>query len=87
MRRMSTTRQFDALRPLTRIAPVGGTGSTLSSFAYAWNALDQRTRMALAAGSYWVYEPLTVASWELGKVFVLKGIRVIAFCGSWWRAG
>jgi len=58
MRRMSTTRQFDALSPLTRIAPVGGTGSTLSSFAYAWNALDQRTRMALAAGSYWVYEYL-----------------------------
>jgi hypothetical protein len=58
MRRMSTTRQFDALRPLTLIAPVGGTGSTLSSFAYAWNALDQRTRMALAAGSYWVYEYL-----------------------------
>jgi hypothetical protein len=33
-----------------------------------------------------IHLPLTMASWDVGKVFMLKSIRVIGVCVSWWRA-
>jgi len=54
--RMTTTKQYDFLNRLTSISSVG-TGSTplAASYAYQYNSANQRTRAALADGSYWVY--------------------------------
>jgi len=67
VRRMTTTRQFDALNRLTRITSLGGTGSTLSAFAYTYNAANQRMRVDLADGSFWLY-----AYDALGQVIAAK---------------
>ncbi len=56
VRRMVTTKQYDNLNRLTQISNTGGTGSTLSSFTYTYNDANQRVRVTLADGSYWLYE-------------------------------
>ena len=55
--RMTTTKSYDFLNRLTSIASVG-TGSTPSvdSYAYAYNDANQRTRVNMADGSFWIYE-------------------------------
>ena len=35
---------------------MGPTGSTLSSFRYSYNEANQRVRLDLVEGSFWVYE-------------------------------
>jgi len=53
---MTTTKQYDYLNRLTGISSVGGASSASPiSFNYNYNAANQRTRNALADGSYWVY--------------------------------
>lgn len=56
--RMSTAKNYDYLNRLASIAShPGGTPSLASvSFAYQYNNANQRTRMTLADGSYWLYE-------------------------------
>jgi YD repeat-containing protein len=56
VRRMVTTKQYDNLNRLRQISNTGGTGSTLASFAYTYNDANQRVRVTLADGSYWLYE-------------------------------
>ncbi len=53
---MVTTKQYDNLNRLAQISNTGGTGSTLSSFTYTYNDANQRVRVTLADGSYWLYE-------------------------------
>jgi hypothetical protein len=52
--RMTTTKQHDFLNRLSALAS-GGTGSTppLISFAYTYNAANQRTQATLGDLSYW----------------------------------
>jgi len=56
VQRMTTTRQLDSLNRLTRMATAGGTGFTLAAFAYPYNGANQRVRVDLAGGSFWIYK-------------------------------
>ena len=76
VRRMTTTRQFDALNRLTRITSLGGTGSTLSAFAYTYNAANQRVRVDLADGSFWLYEYDALGQVKSGKRYWPDGTPV-----------
>ena len=58
--RMTTTKQYDAQNRLTYVgsAPVAGAGNGVApfpSFAYDYNAANQRTHATLADGSSWSY--------------------------------
>ena len=52
--RMTTTKQYDALNRLTQIASVPSASSAVS-FAYQYNAANQRTHATLDDGSSWSY--------------------------------
>jgi hypothetical protein len=59
---MTTTKSYDFLNRL--LSSVGSTGaspvtvdaSSTVSFNYAYNDANQRTRVNMADGSFWVYE-------------------------------
>ncbi len=54
--RMTTSKQYDHLNRLTSISSVGGASSASPIFFnYNYNSANQRTRNALADGSYWIY--------------------------------
>jgi RHS repeat-associated protein len=57
--RMTTTKQYDFLNRLQSIFNSPSADSPIS-FAYAYNNVNQRTRMTLADGSFWqyTYDPL-----------------------------
>jgi len=52
--RMTTTKQYDALNRLSAIVNQPSADSAVS-FAYDYNSANQRTRVTLADGSYWLY--------------------------------
>jgi len=52
--RMTTTKQYDALNRLSTINNQPSSDTPVS-FAYDYNSANQRTRVTLADGSYWVY--------------------------------
>ena len=54
---MTTTKQYDLLNRLTQISSApSGTGVPPVVFNYTYNAANQRTKNALADGSYWIYQ-------------------------------
>ncbi len=53
--RMTTTKTYDYLNRLTRIQSADGQAATVNSFDYQLNSANQRTRVTLADGSFWVY--------------------------------
>ncbi len=54
--RMTTSKTYDYLDQLTQISSVGGASSASPiSFNYNYNPANQRTKDALADGSYWIY--------------------------------
>jgi YD repeat-containing protein len=75
--RMTTTKSYDFLNRLTSISTVG-TSSTSSptSFAYAYNHANQRTRSTLADGSYWLYEYDSLGQVRSGKKYWSDGTPV-----------
>jgi RHS repeat-associated protein len=52
--KMTTKKNWDNLNRLTAISNQISAGSPIS-YVYAYNAANQRTQVALADGSYWVY--------------------------------
>ena len=69
--RMTTTRQYDFLNRLQRIASAPtGTGAAPVAFDYQYNAANQRTRATLADGSYWAYEYDASGQVTSGKRFL-----------------
>lgn len=53
--RMTTTKSYDYLNRLLSISSTAGS-SVISSHGYVYNDADQRTRVDLVDGSYWIYE-------------------------------
>jgi YD repeat-containing protein len=53
--RMTTTKAYDYLNRLTSISHADATPATLASYAYGYNAANQRTNVVHADGSYWNY--------------------------------
>ena len=56
--RLNTTKSYDYLNRLTSINSVGSgsTNPAVTSFGYAYNNANQRTRVGLPDGSFWIYE-------------------------------
>lgn len=52
---MKTTKSYDKLNRLASISTRNAGQQTLNSFAYTYNDANQRTRVDLADGSYWLY--------------------------------
>ena len=52
---LTTTKSYDNLNRLTAITSVPS-ADTARTFAYSYNDANQRTRVDLADGSYWLYE-------------------------------
>jgi RHS repeat-associated protein len=52
---MRTTKSYDKLNRLTSTSTARTSGTVLSSFAYDYNALNQRTQAKLHDGTYWRY--------------------------------
>ena len=52
--RMTTTKSYDKLNRLTHIGSAPSVGSAID-FNYTYNDANQRTRVNLANGSYWIY--------------------------------
>ncbi len=54
--RMTTTKQYDYLNRLLSISSSPSSSSSLPiSYAYAYNDANQRTRVMLTDGSFWIY--------------------------------
>jgi YD repeat-containing protein len=53
---MTTTKAYDNLNRLTSIQSAIAGSSTNFSYAYSYNSANQRTRVNLADGSYWLYQ-------------------------------
>ena len=73
--RMTTTKQYDFLNRLTQVSSLPSQGSTLSS-AYAYNPANQRTNLALADSSYWVYGYDSLGQVTSGKKYWTDGSPV-----------
>jgi RHS repeat-associated protein len=53
--RMTTTKSYDFLNRLSSISSAPSADSALS-YSYSYNDANQRTRVTLADGSFWIYE-------------------------------
>ena len=54
--RMTTSKSYDYLNRLQRISSTDSSSANVGSFDYSYNDANQRTRMGLGDGSYWIYE-------------------------------
>ena len=66
--KMTTTKSYDNLNRLTSISSSAGV-SPVSSFAYQYNAANQRTQAVLADGSYWIYQYDTLGQVTSGQKY------------------
>jgi RHS repeat-associated protein len=66
--RMTTTKIYDKLNRLTQIASLPS-GSSPISFAYAYNAANQRTAMTNADNSFWAFQQDTLGQVTSGKKY------------------
>jgi len=76
---MVTTKTYDYLNRLQSISSKGtGGGATNppASYGYQYNSANQRTRMALADGSYWIYRYDSLGQVISGKRYWADGTPV-----------
>ena len=73
---MTTTKDYDYLNRVTQISCVGATGSIPSQFGYQYNDANQRTRVTLADGSYWIYDYDSLGQVKSGKRYWSDGTPV-----------
>src|SRR6266540_3497584 len=68
--RMTTTKQYDYLNRLLSISSSPSSSSSLPiSYAYAYNDANQRTRVALNDGSFWIYQYDALGQVTSGKKY------------------
>jgi RHS repeat-associated protein len=73
--RMTTTKSYDNLNRLTSIQ-TGAPGQLVDGHWYAYNSANQRTRVALADGSYWVYQYDSLGQVVSGNKYWADGSEV-----------
>ena len=67
---MTTTKQYDYLNRLLSISSSPSSASSLPiSYAYGYNDANQRTRVALNDGSFWIYQSDAVGQVNSGKKY------------------
>jgi YD repeat-containing protein len=64
--RLTTTKTYDNPNRLTQISSAPSASSVVS-FDYSYNNANQRTRVHLADGSFWVYEYDALGQMKSGK--------------------
>jgi RHS repeat-associated protein len=74
--KMTTTKSYDNLNRLTSIRSVDSISSVVSSHSYLHNDANQRTRVDLAGGSYWIYEYDSLGQLTSGKKYWSDGSPV-----------
>lgn len=74
--RLTTAKDFDNLNRLKTITSTPSADSA-KSFAYQYNSANQRTRVNLADGSYWVYQYDNLGQVTSGKKYFLDGSPVM----------
>jgi RHS repeat-associated protein len=72
---MTTTKSYDNLNRLTSIASSAGV-SPVSSHSYIYNDANQRTRVDLADGGYWIYQYDPLGQVTSGKKYWSDGTPV-----------
>lgn len=73
--RMTRSNQFDNLNRLTNLVWKSGS-TTVGSFAYQYNSANQRTRVTLADGCYWLYQYDTLGQVTSAKKYWSDGMPV-----------
>ncbi len=77
--RMTETRQYDLLNRLTSISSTpAGAGQLPVGFVYHYNDANQRTRVTLEDGSFWIYEYDRLGQVVSGKRYWMDGSPVPA---------
>jgi len=66
--RLTVNKSYDYLNRLSTIS-AAPSGSAALAYAYAYNDANQRVRMALADGSFWVYEYDSLGQVKTGKCY------------------
>ena len=75
--RMTTTKQFDALKRLQSINSVSAdSGAVPISYAYHYNQASQRDNVVLADGSHWLYDYDSLGQVKSGKRYWRDGTVV-----------
>src|SRR5438094_5615809 len=74
---MTTTKQYDYLNRLLSISSSPSSSSSLPiSYAYAYNDANQRTRVGLTDGSFWIYQYDALGQVTSGKKYWADGTPV-----------
>src|SRR5437773_1351952 len=75
--RMSKTKQYDYLNRLSSISSVGaGFTPSVASLQYQYNDANQRTRVSLEDGSFWIYQYDKLGQVTFGKRYWSDWTRV-----------
>ena len=74
--RMTTSKSYDYLNRLLSTSSTNSTAGGIASFAYDYNEANQRTRMLMADGTYWVYEYDRLGQLTSGKRYWGDGTPV-----------
>src|SRR6266568_7382365 len=74
---MTTTKQYDYLNRLLSISSSPSSASSLPiSYAYGYNDANQRTRVSLNDGSFWIYQYDALGQVTSGKKYWSDGTPV-----------
>lgn len=74
--KMTTTKSYDNLNRLTFISSVDSMSSVVSSHSYLYSDANQRTRVDLVGGSYWIYGYDSLGQVTSGKKYWSDGTPV-----------
>ena len=74
--RMTTSKSYDYLNRLLSTSSTNSTAGVLASFAYDYSDANQRNRILMADGSYWVYEYDRLGQLTSGKRYWSDGTPV-----------
>ena len=74
--KMTTTKSYDNLNRLIDIRTIDAQYSTLNAHTYTYNSANQRTRVDLADGCYWLYQYDPLGQVTSGKKYWPDGAEV-----------
>src|SRR5437016_4027562 len=75
--RMTTSKQYDYLNRLLSISTTPGATNQLAlAYSYAYNDVNQRTRVQLNDGSFWIYQYDALGQVTSGKKYWSDGTPV-----------
>ncbi len=73
---MTTAKQYDGLNRLSSISSVPSAGSA-KVYSYQYNQANQRTRVDLADGGYWLYQYDTIGQVTSGQKYNANNMPIV----------